>query len=454
MSCAPCNPCQPVQWCEPPNFGLTFPDLVGPQGPPGGPGTYVLSFAELRALDPSEFPTGYVANVVGHTLPNDGGGGVFAYAPTSVVADNNGTVIAPATNVGRWLRVYSGAIDARWFGATGNGVTNDATPLQAAIDWIESLATGGVLYLPGSTYIIGAALEISGLVNFRMYGDGYGPGGTVLEVTGAINALEMGSGGADRTCDLRIEHMLIDGAGTGAIGIVVNRLHHILLNRCKIQAFTVAGVDMNLAYNNELRDLYIDDCDRGIILDENNEYTLIFRCKIFNCTTIGIHFRNGSCSGSKVMFCDIESNAVGLQLDGGTSAENTDGFGVIGNYFKDQTGANCLFGTIASANIINALLFQNNEIKDGTVSAAVNNVTFDRCVKPVSMSNMFNICDVITTANCANLVDIGSVYAGSAVPTIVQFGNQSDNLMATLPTVDPAVTDELWANAGVVEVSP
>jgi hypothetical protein len=453
MSCHPCTPCQPVQSCEPENSGLTFPSLVGPPGPPGGPGTYVLSLAELRALDPSEFPTGYAANVIGHTQPNDGGGGVFAYAPTSILDDNNGTVVAPGNNIGRWLRIYSGAIDARWFGAVGNGVTDDSIPLQAAIDWIESLPAGGVLYLPGATYLISAPLAISGLVSFALQGDGYGPGGTVLEVLGAIEGLFLGDGAADRTCDLRISNLLIDGAGLGTIGISVNRMHHILIDRVKVQSFTVAGVDMNMAYNNELRDLYIDDCVRGIIVDENNEYTLMVRCKVFNCSAVGIHFRNGSCSGSKIMFCDIESNLIGIKLDCGT-VENIESFGIIGNYFKDQSGANVLLGTDASAFSIKSLLFQNNEIKDGTVSNAVNNVTFDRCDSPVSMSNTFNNCNVITTANCAALVDLGNSYVASAVPTVVQLGNQSGNLSATLPTVDPAVAGELWNNANVVEVSP
>jgi hypothetical protein len=84
----------------------------------------------------------------------------------------------------------------------------------------------------------------------------------------------------------------------------------------------------------------------------------------------------------------------------------------------------------------------------------VNNVTFDRCDSPVSMSNTFNNCNVITTANCAGLVDLGNSYVASAVPTVVQLGNQSGNLSATLPAVDPAVTDELWNDGGIVTVSP
>jgi len=290
------------------------------------------------------------------------------------------------------------------------------------------------------------------LVGLHFFGAGWGPTGTTIETSGVINAIEMGSGGADRTADIVIANMLIDGVSTGDIGIVVNRLHHILINRVRIQRFATTGVDMNMAYNNELRDLYIDDCDRGIIVDENNEYTLIFRNKIFNCTTVGIHFRNGSCSGSKIMFCDIESNAVGIKVDAGT-VENVESFGVIGCYFKDQTGANCLFGTDASALWLDSLLFENNEVKAGTAGQATNTVEFDRCRKPLLMSNTFNSTDVVTTANVANLVEFGNTYNASVEPTEVQLGNASGNLRATLPTVDPAVTDEMWDDANTVKVS-
>lgn len=453
MSCGPCQPCSPPCFTQPENFGLLFPSLRGEMGPPGGPGTYVNSLELLRALDPTSFPDGYMAQVAGYAEPGDGGGGIFQYIVTATADDNDGTIVEPTTGIGRWYRVYSGPVNVKWFGATGDGATDDTNQIQAAIDFIESLATGGQVFLPAGTYYITLALEISGLVGFHMFGEGWGPTGSTIFTDAAINVLEMGSGSADRTVDLKISNLRINGDGVAEIGIVVNRLHQILLDRVRVDACTVAGVDMNMAYNNELRDLYIDDCDRGIIIDENNEYTLIFRCKIFNCGTCGIHFRNGSCSGSKVMFCDIESNEVGIKIDAG-SVESVESMAVVGCYFKDQVAENCLFGTDASALWIDSLLFQNNEIKAGTSGPATNNVTFDRCRKPVSMSNTFNDCDVITDVTVVDLLDFGNTYNGSSVPTVVQLGNQGDNLSVQVPSVDPAVTDEVWQNSGVLEVSP
>lgn len=419
-------------------------------GPPGGQGLFVVNYDALRALDATVWPAGYQAVVGGYEAVNDGGWGLFVYVPSSTDADNDGTILEPTNGIGRWFRVYTGAVNVQWFGATGDGATDDSAQIQAAIDYIESLTQGGAIFFPSATYLIETALAISGLVPIQLFGEG--EGSSIITVSGAINGLEMGSGSADRTIDLRISNLSINGQGA-LIGIVVNRLHQILLDRCFIADFTVAGVDMNMAYNNELRDLFISDCARGIIVDENNEYTLITRCKIYNSTNVGIHFRNGSCSGSKIMFCDIENNDVGIQIDAGTE-ENAESIGIIGCYFKDQADANCKFGTDGSAFFIDSLLFQNNEVKAGTAGPATNVVEFDLCRKPVLMSNTFHDADVVTTANVEHLVDLGNTYDGSAIPTAFQFGNPNGNLGGTLPTADPAVTDEWWNNSGVMNISP
>lgn len=453
MSCGPCQPCTPAQFCAPENFGLLFPSLRGEMGPPGGPGTYVNSLALLRLLDPTSFPDGYMAQVAGYAEPGDGGGGIFQYIITATDADNDGTIVEPSTGNGRWFRIYSGAVNVKWFGAPPDGSTDALAAVQAAIDFVESLATGGQVFVPAGTYFLSGSLEVSGLVGIHIFGEGWGPTGSAFITDTNILMLHLGDGGADRTADVKVSDLRFDGDGAAEIGIQVDRLHQILLDRVRIEECTVAGVDMNMAYNNELRDLYIDGCDRGVIIDENNEYTLIFRCKVYNSATAGIHFRNGSCSGSKVMFCDIESNQVGIKVDAG-SVEGVESMGIIGNYFKDQVADNCLFGTDVSTLWIDSLLFQNNEIKAGTAGPGTNTVTFDRCRKPVSMCNTFNDCDVVTDVTVVDLVDLGNTYNGSNVPTVVQLGNQGDNLSVQVPTVDPAVTDEIFSNSGVLEVSP
>jgi len=51
MSCQPCA-CQPVQFCQPPNWHTDFPDLIGPTGPSGATGA-TGSIGATGALGPT-----------------------------------------------------------------------------------------------------------------------------------------------------------------------------------------------------------------------------------------------------------------------------------------------------------------------------------------------------------------------------------------------------------------
>lgn len=73
-----------------------------------------------------------------HTKENDGGYGFFrgitGAAPGTYV-DNNGTIVVPKGGDGSsaWLRMFSGAIDIRWFGAKVDGIATDSAAIAAAI---------------------------------------------------------------------------------------------------------------------------------------------------------------------------------------------------------------------------------------------------------------------------------------------------------------------------------
>jgi len=62
------------------------------------------------------------------------GGGAFRYdASDTTTADNGGTVIVDAAG-NRWKRQYTGSVNAKWFGARGDGVTDDTSALQALVN--------------------------------------------------------------------------------------------------------------------------------------------------------------------------------------------------------------------------------------------------------------------------------------------------------------------------------
>lgn len=78
--------------------------------------------------------------VKGYYAALDNGGGTFYYDSANSDADNGGTVIIPtsAPATGRWMRLFDGSIDVRWFGAKGDASTNDTAAFAAADDYAYS----------------------------------------------------------------------------------------------------------------------------------------------------------------------------------------------------------------------------------------------------------------------------------------------------------------------------
>jgi hypothetical protein len=112
----------------------------------------VATVAALKALATASFSNGDVAKARGYGATNDGGDGDYVWTPTSAAADNAGTVIAPNAGTGRWLRLCGLAVSVRWFGARGDGVTDDSAAIAAAL--VVAQAVGGSVHVPSGTYLV------------------------------------------------------------------------------------------------------------------------------------------------------------------------------------------------------------------------------------------------------------------------------------------------------------
>lgn len=109
--------------------------------------------ADLREFNPGSGgcdPVGaYTAFTLGAVSRSDGGGGHWYWDASSDADDNLGTILCPTgrTEPGRWLRVFSGAVNVRWWGVTGDGVTDVSTTLQSILDDFLHI------YFPQGTYV-------------------------------------------------------------------------------------------------------------------------------------------------------------------------------------------------------------------------------------------------------------------------------------------------------------
>ena len=163
----------------------------------------VANIAALQATSVSGLSTGYLIRVLGYSTTNDGGQGVFAYDSTSTATVNTGTIFAPGAGSGRWFRQLDGPAIPEWFGAKGDGSTDDAAALQALFNYTNSPV------ISAKTFMTGSQLNInrSG-VHLR----GLGENSVIKQMPNIdINILDIrGTSGVHITDEI-VEFLTIDG---------------------------------------------------------------------------------------------------------------------------------------------------------------------------------------------------------------------------------------------------
>lgn len=139
----------------------TVDDVQGGGGGSGFDSSTVDNYSELRALVGGV--TAYVF-VGGHTVKGDGGEGPFYWNPLLTTTDNNGTILTPsaAPAMGRWVRLFTGDVNVKWFTAEGDylsangsinvGATDDTTAINAALAFADTI--GFAVTVPEGAYLV------------------------------------------------------------------------------------------------------------------------------------------------------------------------------------------------------------------------------------------------------------------------------------------------------------
>jgi len=160
------------------------------------------SIADLRAYEP--LIDGQQISLLGHTVKGVGGGKFFHDASDTTSSDNNGTVIVTSKGE-RWKREFTD-VNVQYFGALGDGTTDDTEAFKSARDLIKTISRtvpespnplgGPKIYLPYGTYKIteAGALMDSGfstrIAGLEYFGD---PGTAILYDSGAVASNDFGA---------------------------------------------------------------------------------------------------------------------------------------------------------------------------------------------------------------------------------------------------------------------
>jgi hypothetical protein len=157
---------------------LSSPDFTGtPTGPTASVGantTQLATTAFVQAAIPGQVYTTRTALKAAATsvgrvyLSEAGREGFFAWKAgnysSQVTADTQEGIYikadSTASSSGAWVRVFTGDMNARWFGATGDGTTDDSTAIQIAIN--VAFLNGDTLYVPAGDYVIGTTINMNG----------------------------------------------------------------------------------------------------------------------------------------------------------------------------------------------------------------------------------------------------------------------------------------------------
>lgn len=142
-----------------------------------GSSFYAVFGAVNDLLGVSGSVTGQLASCTGYWVRGDNGGGQFWWDSASTATHDGGLVIAPTgVATGRWRRIFDGDVNVRWFGAKGDGSTDDTAAFIAAI------ATGYSVFVPEGTYITSGVLTMTS-GGQMMYGSGCGTGGSIIKAS-------------------------------------------------------------------------------------------------------------------------------------------------------------------------------------------------------------------------------------------------------------------------------
>jgi len=305
----------------------------------------VATIAALKAQTAASngqsfFVQGYYADgTAGVNNAGDGGGGWFYWDSASTATENGGTIIqATAIATGRFLRVYEGPLSVKWFGAHGDGASDDSAAFSAAIAALS--VDGGSVDVPfgrGEVYAINITIANLRGVCLR--------GTSIIQQSknSATDVLtdcliphntnnpiitigdDVGTSASNLTSGVLLENLPFDGRGAGKYGLrLKGGAYRNFYNNLTFIAFTTSAIDIVAAVGTNIFYQYfvgigITCATAGAIGISANGSAAGAITNITSCTFTNGYIYNWTDTASRCVYCysaALVFNSVYMQLNG------------------------------------------------------------------------------------------------------------------------------------------
>jgi hypothetical protein len=236
------------------------------------------------------------------TSPSDGD-----YFAALTDEDNNEVKIITKANLFSEYDAYNtkfdnlNIINVKDYGAVGDGITDDTTAIQDAID---AAYDGGEVFLPYTdNFYLVTNLTID--KNITVKGNS-----SKLKIAGATNLFEI-TGSSNFGCPYIFDNLILEGTSNQGAGILADGNYPLVkIFRCYISDFAT-GIDLKGCYNSNIQDSWVNGCVNNIKLGEECHSTSL----------INVHSN------------DATNCALAINLGGG-AASTTHNISVIGGAYQ------------------------------------------------------------------------------------------------------------------------
>lgn len=355
----------------------------------GNPPQSVATLAALRGL----VTTNLAGNVILSTYATagDDGGGLFYWSAGSSATDNSGTIVKPTSvsGAGRWLRYYGQVIKPEWFGAVGDGTTNDAVAIQSCL---TLLATGG---------------QARGMLLTRQYAIGSG-GWVGLTLTSATDVTIYAETWEAGFKLLAAPSQSVQGITTQFLIDGCTRVQARGF-KCDLNNLEHSAISLHGCTDCDVSQTYATNSPNAVLGDNRPAY-------VFHSST-GCSLRDNHAYSVSAWFYFGMSTALGQITD--CSMER--------NIFRSSKSTNAANATrsVINGNVFDTCLYAGIEL-GGTSAAAmvdwvISNNTFKSCTAPT-----IQVSSLSGTPGTAHGVITGNTISGGLDAGIEMFGGILD----------------------------